>query len=67
MEVMCLSCKKMFSVDDNEYAGDWENFCSPPCHRKWLEEKSKEEEKGEGMRYGGVNPFVFMLEDKDGK
>ena len=36
MEVMCMTCGTMFSVDDNKYGGEWENFCSIDCHTKWM-------------------------------
>ena len=60
MEVMCLTCKKMFSVDDNKYKGEWENFCGIQCQNKWFEEKQKQGD----MSYDGVDPFVWTLEDK---
>ena len=37
MEVMCMTCGQMFSVDDNDYEGEWENFCSVECQNDWLD------------------------------
>ena len=65
MEVMCLNCKKMFSVDDNLYKGDWENFCSSDCRRTWLEEQSKKKDEEGKKSYIEASPFILTLEDKE--
>lgn len=59
MEVMCLTCKKMFSIDDNIYKGDWKNFCGVDCQNNWLNQKINPDNITE--------PFVWVLEKSDGK
>lgn len=63
MEVRCIQCGAMFSVDDNEYQGEWENFCGQPCQVKWFHRRNDGTPVTEEPE-----PFVWKLEteEKDG-
>lgn len=55
MEVRCINCGIFFSVDDNVYRGEYENFCGIKCQSEWM---GKEREKV-------VNPPELNLDEVD--
>jgi hypothetical protein len=42
MEVRCVQCGLFFSIDDNIYRGEYENFCSVKCQADWMEGRAEE-------------------------
>ena len=57
MEVRCVVCGKMFAVDDNDYEGEWENFCSHKCQEEWFKQRN------EGViPMKEVEPFVWTID-----
>jgi hypothetical protein len=39
MEVRCINCGIFFSIDDNGYRGEYENFCGTKCQSDWMDKE----------------------------